>query len=250
MKLFSKIAASSLIISLLLCSLISCQPKEDVDSYKAHVITSFSSNDADLTGIIIQLEKCEVDLVVYGDNVMAKSSTKFGDIQMDKTITVYGDIIYNETTLIAEGKTVSEKQKASFKPEQRLELIGSIGAGASIDTDDFGNVSKSEDGKAVSYLCSGINADSKESIMKLFGAKFDQIADSFEIVDSEYYVEMLNGKAQNYILNTTFAITIGEKTYNVNMTVECEYDYESTEKVVIPEGASDFIVTTYDEVVG
>ena len=248
MKLFNKIAAASLVISILLCGMISCTPKEE-NAYKAHVITSFTSDDADLVGVIVQIEKSEVDLVVYGDNIMAKSATKFSDIQLDKTVTVYGDIVYNETTLVAEGKTVTEKQKASFKPEQRAELLGSIGAGASIDTDDFNNVKKSEDKKGISYTCSGINADAKASLMKIFGAKFGSIADSFDIVDSQYFVEMVDGKAMSYILNTSFAITMGGKTYNVNMVIECEYDYDSKEKVALPEGTSEYIVTTYDDVI-
>ena len=148
MKLFNKISAASLVISILLCGLISCGPKDEGESYKAHVITSFTSDDSDLVGVIIQIEKSEVDLLVNGDNVMAKSATKFGDIQMDRTVTVYGDIIYNNTTLVAEGKTVSEKQKASFKPEQRADLLAEIGAGASLDTDDFNTVKKSEIGRA------------------------------------------------------------------------------------------------------
>ena len=135
MKLFNKIAAASLVISILLCGMISCTPKEE-NAYKAHVITSFTSDDADLVGVIVQIEKSEVDLVVYGDNIMAKSATKFSDIQLDKTVTVYGDIVYNETTLVAEGKTVTEKQKAnsatkkgercSFRFASRLRMAISI----------------------------------------------------------------------------------------------------------------------------
>lgn len=249
MKLLNKIISTSLVLALLLCGLISCTPKEE-NAYKAHVITSFTSDDADLVGVIIQIEKSEVDLLVYGDNVMATSSTKFGDIQMDKAITVYGDIIYNNTTLVAEGRTVTEKQKASLKAEQRATLLADIGAGASLDTDDFNNVKKSEDKKSVAYTCSGVNNEAKASLLKIFSAKFGSMAESVEVVDAEYYVEKADGKATSYILNTSFAITMNGKTYNINMTVECEYDYDTKEKVALPEGTSDYIVTTYDDVIG
>ena len=70
----------------------------------------------------------------------------------------------------------------------------------------------------------------------------------FEIEGVSY--EMVDGKAMSYILNTSFAIIMGGKTYNVNMVIECEYDYDSKEKVALPEGASEYIVTTYDDVIG
>ena len=249
MKLFNKIVATVLTLSLLLCGLISCAPKGS-DSYKAHVMTSFSSDDADLVGVIIQIEKSEVDLIVYGDNVMAKSSTKFGDVQMDKTLTLYGDIVYSDTTLVAEDKNVSEKQKATFKPEQRADLLASIGSGASLDTDDFNTVKETKNKKSASYTCSGVKDDAKASLVKIFSAKFGSMAESVEVVDAEYYVEKTDSKATSYILNTRFAITMNGKTYNINMTVECEYDYKSKEKVSLPEGASDYIVTTYDDIIG
>ena len=248
MKIFNKITAAVLIIALLACGLISCEPK--VESYKARVMTTFNSDDADLVGVIIQIEKCEVNLVVYGDNVMAQSATKFGDIQMDKTVTVYGDIIYSNATLAAEDKVVTEKQKASFKPEQRADLLASIGAGASLDVDDFNTVNKTEDKKGVYYICSGIKDDAKESVVKIFASKFGSLADSVEIVDTEYYVEQEGGKTTNYILNTKFAITMNGKTYNIDMTIECDYDYTSNEKVILPEGVSDYIVTNYEDVIG
>ena len=53
---------------------------------------------------------------------------------------------------------------------------------------------------------------------------------------------------QSYILNARFEITLAGNTYGINMTVECEYDYNAKIKIVAPEG--DYTEVTYKDIIG
>ncbi len=247
MKLFNKITALSLTLVLLLGSLISC--KEKVESYKATVSTSFTSDDPAMADAIAALEKSVVTLYVYGDSIMVVSETVLGDIEMDKTYTVIDGTLYNNTILKAEGKTVSEKEKAPFDSNKRAEFIGKVGAGASLDTNDFNNVTETSLDSVTAYTCSGIKDDAKESLVEIFGAKFAGLDAGVSIQSAEYYIEKTDGKVVSYILNARFVITLNNETYSVNMTIECDYDYDSKVKVNAPSGA-DFKETTYEDIIG
>lgn len=246
MKRLNKLTAFSLAFVLLLTCLASCKSTPSVESYKATVTTSFTSNDADMADAIAALDKSSVTLYVYGDNLMVVSETALGDIKLNRTYTVADGILYNNTTLKAEGKTVNEKEKATFAASEREALIGKVGAGASLDTDDFNNVTENN---GTSYTCSGIKDDAKASLTAIFAAKFEALGASVNMQDAEYYVEKLDGKTVNYILNARFVITMNGEDYSVNMTIECDYDYNANVKVSVPEGADAYTEVTYEDII-
>lgn len=247
MKLFNKATALSLVLALLLGTLISCGPK--VESYTATVTTSFSSNDAEMVDAIAALDKSEVILSVYGDSIEVVSSTKIGDIEMDKTYVVKDGVLYNNTTLKAEGKTASEKQKAPFKESDRSELLAKVGAGAELDVNDFNKVVESKEKKTTAYTCSDIKDDAKASLEAIFAAKFASIDADVSMLDAEYYVEKNDDKPVSYILNSRFVITIGDASYSVNMTIEADYDYDSKVEINAPDAAG-FKETSYEDIIG
>lgn len=246
MKLFNKATALSLVLVLLIGGLISCGPK--VESYKATVTTSFSSNDAEMAEAIAALEKSEVTLSVYGDSIEVASSTKIGDIEMNKIYVVKDGVLYNDTTLKAEGKTAIEKEKAPFKESNRSELLAKVGAGAELDTNDFTKVVESKEKKITAYTCSGIKDDAKASLEAIFAAKFESLDADFSMLDAEYYVEKKDGKPVSYILNSRCLITIGDASYSVNMTIEADYDYDSKVEINAPDAAG-FKETSYEDII-
>ena len=250
MKIFNKSAALTLVLIMAFTCFASCGLFDSVESYKATVKTSFTSNDAAMAEAIASLEKSEVTLYAYGDNLMVVSGTELGDIKLDKTYTVYDGVLYNNTTLNAEGKTVTKKEKAPFDKEKQDELLLKVGASASLDTDDFNNVTESAAGKATAYTCSGIKDDAKESLLSIFAAKFASLNAGVSMLDAEYYVEKQDGKAVNYILNARFIITINSETYGVNMTIECDYDYDADVNISAPTGADAYTEATYEDIIG
>ncbi len=251
MKLFNKLTAASLVLVLLLGALISCQPKEKVESYKATVRTSFTSSDEAMADAIAALDKSEVTLYVYGDSIMVVSETALGDIKLDRTYTVADNTLYNNTTLKAEGKTVTEKEKAPFDQSKRDELLAKIGAGASLDVDDFNTATQNDVESANdAYTCSGIKDDAKASLVAIFASKFASLDASVSMLDAEYYVEKDGGKPISYILNARFIITMNNETYSVNMAIECDYDYNAKVKVTVPDGVDAYVETTYDDIIG
>ena len=247
MKIFNKITALTLATAIVLISLVSCGPKED-NSYKATIKTTFTSNDAEMAEAIAAFEKSDVTLYVSGDDIMAESSTKIDDIQMDRSYVAIGGILYNTTTLVAAGKTVNEKQMAPFGTAERAEILLAIGAGVPLDESDFADVSEDESKKIASYICSDIKDDAKASLVSFFSAKLDAIDADVSLVDAEYYFETSDDKVQSYILNARFEITLGGETYGINMTIECEYDYNAKFKIAAPEG--DYTEVTYQDIIG
>ncbi|MBP3401856.1 MAG: hypothetical protein J6K85_02235 [Clostridia bacterium] len=250
MKIFNKLTALTLVLIMAFTCLASCGLFDSVESYKATVRTSFTSNDAAMADAIAALEKSEVTLYVYGENLMVVSETSLGDIKLDRAYTVADGTLYNNTTLNAEGKTVTEKEKAPFDQGKRDELLLKVGAGASLDTDDFNNVTESAEGKATAYTCSGIKDDAKASLIAVFAAKFASLNAGVSMLDAEYYVEKQDGKPVNYILNARFIITINSETYGVNMTIECDYDYNSKVKVTAPDGTDAYTEVACEDIIG
>ena len=250
MKIFNKLTALTLVLIMAFTCLASCGLFDSVESYKATVKTSFTSNDAAMADAIAALEKSEVTLYVYGDNIRAESSTKIDDITLNKAYTVYGTIIYSDTTLTAEGRTVTEKEKASFATEQRDALISKIGAGASIDTDDFNTVKENKIDNINAYTCSYIKDDAKASLVSIFAERMGAIDAQISLTNAEYYVEKNKDKPVSCILNTSFAIVLNGATYNIDMAIECDYDYDAKVEVKLPENASEYIVTSVDDIFG
>lgn len=250
MKIFNKLTSLTLVLIMAFTCLASCNLFDSVESYKATVKTSFTSNDAAMAEAIAALEKSEVTLYVYGDNIQSVSSTKIDDITLDKIYTVYGTILYSNTTLTAEGRTVTEKEKASFAPEQRANFINKIGVGASIDVDDFNTVKENKIDNANVYTCSYIKDDAKASLVAMFAEKMGVIDADISLVNAEYYVEKIKDKPVSCILNTSFAIVLNGTTYNINMAIECDYDYDAKVEIKLPENVSEYIVTSVDDIFG
>ncbi len=251
MKMFNKLTALALALVLSLACLASCKPTQKVESYKATVTTSFTSSDAAMADAIAALEKSSVTLYVYGDNLMVVSETALGDIKLNRIYTVADSVLYNNTTLKAEGKTVTEKEKAPFDQSKRDELLAKIGAGASLDVDDFNTATQNDvESASDAYTCYDIKDDAKASLVAIFAAKFEALDASVSMQDAEYYVEKLDGKVVNYILNARFVITMDSETYSVNMTIECDYDYDLSVKVSAPEDADTYTEVGYEDIIG
>ena len=246
MKLYNKITAVALVVATLLISLISCAP--EVESYKATVKTSFASNDAAMVDAIAAFEKSDVTLYVKGDDVMTQTSTKVDDVQMDRTFVAIGGMLYNTTTVLVSGKSANEKQKAPFGTAQRAEILAAIGAGVPLDKNDFNTVTESSIQSMTSYTCSNIKDDAKASLVSFFSAKLSSIGGTASLVDAEYYVETSKSKTQSYILNARFEITVNGNTYGINMTVECDYDYNAKVNISAPSG--NYTEVTYKDIIG
>lgn len=248
MKAFSKITAVALLFVLALGCLISCNPGGKVESYTASVKTTFSSTDPAMAEAIAALNSSDTTISVWGDNMEIFTSTEISDVKLEKTYTLADDVLYSDTKLVAEGKTVTDMKKAPFNPSNQSELVAKVGAGASLDIDDFNKVSAAT-GNLECYTCSSIKDDAKASITAIFAAKLGEVAD-VTLSDAEYYLEMSEGKTVSYILNARFEISMNGSSFGVNMTIECEYDYNSGAKIAAPENAADFTESTYEDIIG
>ena len=250
MKAFSKITAVALVFVLALGCLISCNTTGGkVESYTANVRTTFSSTDPAMAEAIAALNVSDTTISVWGDNIAISSSAKIGDVSMDKTYTLADDVLYSDTKLVAEGKTVSNMKKAPFDSANRAELLAKVGAGASINIEDFNKVNAVEIASLECYTCSSIKDDAKASLTAIFAAKLGEVA-AVTLSDAEYYVEMSEDKVQSYILNARFEVAIDGTSFDVNMTIECEYDYKSGAKILAPANAADFDESTYEDIIG
>ena len=78
--------------------------------------------------------------------------------------------------------------------------------------------------------------------------KFASLDATVVLEDVQYYAEYKKDTLTSYILNASFAVTMGGVTYNVNMSVECVYDYEGKFEIGLPEGADSYTEVRYEDI--
>lgn len=249
----TKIIALLLVFALSFCFFASCNKNKSNDNYKATVVVSFSSTDEALAEAIAKLGSTTYTVYSLDDDLKIESAIAMDGISINRVYTLSDGKIYNTTDVTAGGKTASEREKADFTPIDRADLIVSVGAGAVLDKDDFGTVTLLDENKkqkTESYVCSEIKEESRASVLSIFEKKFASLDAKVSLDGVQYYVEYKNEKIASYILNASLAVTMDGVTYNVNMSVESEYDYDAKFEIGLPEGADSYTVVRYEDIFG
>ena len=162
-----KFTALLLVFALSFCFFASCNKNKSNDKYKATVVMSFSSTDEALAEAIAEFGSSTYTVYSLDNDLKIESAIAMDGISMNRTYTLLDGKIYNTTDVTAGGKTASEREKADFTSIDRSELIVSVGAGAVLDTEDFGTVTQVDENKkqkTASYVCSDISEKSKASV--------------------------------------------------------------------------------------
>ena len=249
----TKIIALLLVFALSFCFFASCNKNKSNDSYKANVVVSFSSTDEAFAAAIAELGSTTYTLYSLDNDLKIESAIAMDGISINRTYTLLDGKIYNTTDVTAGDKTASEREKADFTSIDRADLIVSVGAGAVLDKADFTTVTMVDENKkqkTESYVCSDIKEESKASVISVFEKKFASLDAEVALEDTQYYVEYKNDVITSYILNVSFAVTMGGTTYNVNMSVECEYDYDAKFEIDLPKGADSYTEVRYEDIFG
>ena len=247
----TKITALLLVFALSFCFFASCNKNKSNDNYKATVVMSFSSTDEALAAAIAKLGSTTYTVYYLDDDLKIESAIAMDGISINRTYTLSDGKLYNTTDVTAGGKTASERERADFTAIDRGELIVSVGAGAVLDEEDFGTVTLVDENKkqkTESYVCSDISENSKASVTSIFEKKFASLDATVVLDDAQYYTEYKNDVITSYILNASFAVTMGGVTYNVNMSVECVYDYDAKFEIGLPEGADSYTEVRYEDI--
>ena len=248
-----KFTALLLVFALSFCFLASCNKDKSEDIYKATVVVSFSSSDEAFADAIKGFGSSTYTLYASGSDLKIESSASMEGITVNRTYTVLDNMLYNTTDVTAGELTATEREKAQFTKIDRNELIVAVGAGAVLDANDFGKatlVDENKKQKTETYVYSEISADSADSVRSIFAKRFEALNANVELEDAQYYVEYKDDAVTSYILNASFVITMNGVSYNVNMSVECTYDYDAKFEIGLPEGADGYQVVRYDDIIG
>ena len=248
-----KFTALLLVFVLSFCFFASCNKNKAENSYKATVVVSFSSSDEALAEAIAAIGSSTYTVYSHDDDLKIESAIAMDDISISRTYILKDGTIYNTTDVTAGGLVATEREKASFNGIDRNELIVSVGAGAALDADDFGTatlVDENKKQKTETYVYTNISDESAASVTSIFASKFESLGATVALDDAQYYVEYKDDAVTSYILNASFVITMNGVSYNVNMSVECTYDYDAKFEIGLPEGADGYQVVRYDDIIG
>ena len=251
MKSSNKLVAMLLSLIMAAVALTSCyQPTGPLqsDTYVANVDISFSSEDAEMQSVINSMGR-NSKVYVSGDDMKIETSVTMTDLSVIDNYVLFSGTLFHESRISVAGKSVVELKKTSMSEENRKQLIESVGAGASIDPIDFNIQEQDEDGGKTIYNCSRMTSKAKESIEKIYGAKFSAIGATLTLTDAEYYLVTANERNEKSMLTCHFVVEMNGQTYNITMEIATAYDYDTEFGITTPANSSNYQQVSYDEII-
>lgn len=217
----------------------------DTTEHTVNISVSFSSTNEELKKVISSLDASEIKMVRKGNDFKIDLAFSLGDDNYSESYIIVGNDMYHSLSY----RSDSVKQKATIMSGDKAKVVAAAGAGAILSCEDFENVTMESSSTVNLITCKQIKADSKETLVEMFLANFDGLAESVSVSDAELSIRILEGKYNGMYLSCTYEIVIGGVSYDVKMQSVREYDITTPVSVEIPEDASEYSFVTYSEII-
>ena len=219
------------------------------DVYVANVEIEFATNDDAMKAAVDAMNGSGAPVYVSGEDMKIETSAELNGISLSDSYVYFGGTLYHENRLTVDGKTSVTLEKASMSEENRQQLLSDVGAGASIEPDDFGVQEKDGDDVNCIYTCSSITSQAKDSLQAIFASKFSGLNATVELTGAEFTLETENGVNMHSSLSCHFVITMNGRSYEITMHINTDYDYETSFGISAPTDPSAFKQVSYDEII-
>jgi hypothetical protein len=255
MKIYTKILSVILVLGMAMSVLASCGDtgagKNDVDDgkYKINVSIIYATNDNKLKDAISAVGTNGATVMVDGDNMAVYNTVVVGNTSVNESYVLFDNMLYRDMTVIANGNSATVQEKSDFHEENRQHLLADLGVGADVSVFDFKILEITSMGENDCFNCTDINADSAESLEKIFGAGLSGVGATVSL-DSAEYQEIIHGETIiESTLSCHFIILLGGVSYELTVHMNYDYDYSAEVSVTAPEGADGYNTVTYNEII-
>ena len=261
MKRLQKQSAFFLLIALLVTSFSACQRPEERTAedwivtaeenlksadYTETVAIAFSSDHAQMSQTVSSMQTSNATVKVSGDAFSVNMQVKTASAEVSRSYVMTEGYLYHSNTLKVGEDAVTVKEKA---PASALDLyltLESVSVGASIDSDDFANLSMTTDGTKYHVTCTGIRNNALVELNEIFGVTTD--ASKLIVNDVTYEAIIENDKFVETALTVVYTVMTGTEIYELTATRTASYTYESV-AVTAPADAEDYTAVSYEELI-
>lgn len=252
-----KLTALLICVVLVVSTLVSCDvldnlggDKIDTSKYAAKVRIVFASND-DKISPVLDIMNSQSNIEVDGDNIYVKTVAKTNSISILNSYTLIGDSIYHLTTVDNGVQSASIREKATFTETDRFLLISEVGAGSSIDAEDFEVSDKIGEVDGVkSYNCRNISSDAKLSLEKTLAERFAMIGATVSVKGVTLSLDKKGSVVMNSVLSCDLEITLDGTVYEVTVRTYTDYSYGADVKIEAPADVADYTDVSYEDIIG
>ena len=250
MKFVNKFIALLVLMTVICGCFASCEILNpnggDVDNlqsgrYVANIKIKYATNDEKMKAAINSIGTPIATLSVNGDDIMLVTNAALNNVSVSDEYIYVGGILYHSNSLTLGENSYTSQECAAMDSEKCDSLISKAGPGASIGLGDFLLQEKNTSGSLVSYTCSEMTDESKESLCTILSDSFQGLNAIVRIGDVSYQLEVLDGRNNSSMLSCDLVITMDGVDYDVTMRLYYEYDYDTEVKITTPQG-------TYTEV--
>ena len=243
MRQFRKILGALLVLSVLLCTIASCdliggkKPEEltataneilATTPYTVEMLLKYDSDDADMLSAMSDLAATEMKLTVDGDKFVGKLALG----EEDHIIYTFVDgTLYTEWS--EHGTTVQEKEEITS--ETKAELLAEFGTGLTYADFSEVEVASAKDVSVIS--CKNINSDKIAELTAPLQAQLNEVFDDVVVTvyNATLDVEIENDAYNVIVLTCEYFITVnGNTSYSVKMTYSMKYTYGKDREIMAP----------------
>jgi hypothetical protein len=154
-------------------------------------------------------------------------------------------VLYHEQTISNGEDSITSLEMANVGETERAELVSNVGAGVSIDVDDFDNVIQ----EGTISRCTDIKSEAKVSLQKIFASNFADFDATVELTGAEYELETESGRDKSSTLSCHFSIDMNGKVYEITMHISTTYDYDASFAIAAPFNVDEYVLVNYDEII-
>ena len=246
MQKLRKIISAALTVAMLLCFLASCgigsgqdpqQIVKDADAalkegpYSMDILVKYTSESEEMTAAIQSFSTPHIKVIVDGESFKATLET-----QKDLDI-YYIDYTFVDGTLYSEWYDGREtvKEAKSIGMTEKAELLASFGSGSDIGIDDFEEVVAIKEKKVSIITCTGIKADTLDSLIVVLEEQFKSVMDAdVAIKDASLVIELEDGQYKSTALSCLYYITTADGSYAITMNYTTSYTYGEVAAITAP----------------
>lgn len=243
MRKFTKIFSMALVLTMLVCTLASCNQEKKVEklidgaeealaetAYTVDVRVKYESDNEEMAAAIKSFSSPTMKVCVDGDKFQARMDLKSGSDKNYITYTFVDGVLYTEWC--EDGSTVQDKR--SFSDEDKAALLDSFGAGASIGTEDFDEVAVKSAGKLSVIKCDVIKDDALNALIESLSEQLAFLNADVAIKNATLDIEIDDGRYNVVILTCEYYVTTATGYYSLTMTYSSKFTYENELEITAP----------------
>ena len=231
----------ALVLAALVFSLCACGKKPDAlineadaaldkAPYTINMKVEFESTDPKMADALEKRLSPSLEIAVDGEKFTAKMDMESEGVEK------YIKYVFVDGVLYAEIYDGAHTASSRLDTDEvgLAEITESIGAGTTLNPNDFEVVGAKTRGDTSVITCTEIKEESLEELILELEAEFESLGATVSVEDVALVIQIENGKYHTSVLSCKYVITTDDGDYSVDMTLSAKYDYESDVNIVAP----------------